>query len=225
MILPNFSNEAILQVVDQTVTIESQFKLPVRSTFASEIKRQGSYDVFIKPIKARGFVRVLQSPAYQEYLKRTPSMFIPGDHWLIGPLQAAYRTISVNRKLRIPVLLFVYLLICLVAVKVAYALKHRTVQLLPQTFIEDSLTIALQNADRNRLADLVALAQIDPRVTEPVQRHTRSAVSPAESPADRQPANSILLLGNMRIVAAPVTAKLVPFLCDALNVALHFWPL
>ena len=107
-------------------------------------------------------------PSFQAYLDRTPSMFIPGDRWLVHKLQAAYRTISANGKYRTPVLASVYLLICFATVSLAYGLKHRAVRLRPQVFTGDSLAIAIENADRGRLANLVALAERDPRVSAAV---------------------------------------------------------
>jgi hypothetical protein len=91
-------------------------------------------------------------------------MFVPGDRWLVNRLQRIYRVISANGKLRIPVLALVYLLIAVATVDTAYALKHRAVSLLPQFSEENSLAIAIRNADRGRLAELVAAAEADPRV-------------------------------------------------------------
>lgn len=107
-------------------------------------------------------------PSFQAYLDRTPSMFVPGDRWLVRKLQASYRVVSNNGKLRVPVLVAVYLLIAVGAVNLAYGFKHRAVRLLPQTSTENSLAIAIQNNDRGRLADLVALAEEDPRVHDAV---------------------------------------------------------
>ena len=103
-------------------------------------------------------------PSFQKYLDSTPSMFVPGDRWLVNRLQRIYRVISANGKLRIPVLALVYLLIAVATVDTAYALKHRAVSLLPQSSEENSLAIAIRNADRGRLAELVAAAEADPRV-------------------------------------------------------------
>lgn len=67
-----------------------------------------------------------------------------------------------------------YLLMCLATTSAAYGLKHRAVRLLPQVSTGDSLSIAIQNADRGGLANLVALAERDPRVSAAIARsHSR----------------------------------------------------
>jgi hypothetical protein len=59
---PKFSSEAILQVNDRAVT-GTRPNLEVRPTFASQLQHEGDYELYIKPIKVRGFVQVSQNPS------------------------------------------------------------------------------------------------------------------------------------------------------------------
>ena len=60
---PGFSNEANLQVHDRAVTTGTRPNLEVRPTFASQLQHEGDYELYIKPIKVRGFVQVSQNPS------------------------------------------------------------------------------------------------------------------------------------------------------------------